>query len=380
MFKKPATLKPASPLRSSARRAFIAHLQALYPALAGAPPEVIQVIVPVGLKQGGATTSAGLRAVIYTDEAGKPFWFEVGHDAGAALQQSQEKKKADGASATSQGKSRAKGGGGGALTKSVEPKLAEVLPTVYALWVMPNLLPRLPTWTQIVDPVLLSGSALMVPGLIPPPHTYPDEFQRYVKLVAEAPSLEYQHEPDRTDASAQAENEASSVPSSSSKPAYHAKPIKSSLVAITPYPSPIPLVLARLEADMDEIVQKRAAGEKGKAATTLHALGDHLWELGGKMATPRPEDVLSFGVLDDKVMPQADTGPAGALDGLENETAAASLESPTAGRGSNGNNHDTDVPDAHQSRKKMASDKFAISGKYSERRGVLLSAILCILS
>lgn len=239
MFKKPPQLKPASPLRSSSRRAFLAHLQALYPALADATPEVLSEVVPNGLRHCGATTSGGQKAVIYTDDHGKPLWFELGPQAGSALQQSEKKNK--------------KGGSGG---PSGGEKLFEVFPTVYALWLAPDILPRLPTWPQIVDPTLLSGSALMIPGLIPPPHTFPADLQH-------------------------ASSSSSSLPT------------KSTIVAITPYPSPVPLVVARLDADMKDIVQKRSVGEKGKAATTIHALGDFLWELGGKGEPPAAEQVAA---------------------------------------------------------------------------------------
>lgn len=235
MFKKPPQLKPASPLRSSSRRSFLAHLQTLYPALADAPPELLSQLVPNGLRHGGATTSGGQKAVIYTNESGKPLWFELGPQAGSALQQSEKNNK--------------KGSGGS--VGDDKDKLFEVFPTIYALWIAPDVLPRLPTWPQIVDPTLLSGSALMIPGCIPQPHTFPPHLQH--------------------------------ASSSSSLPP------KSATIAITPYPSPVPLVVARLDADMQDIVQRRASGEKGKAATTIHAYGDFLWELGGKGEPPKPE-------------------------------------------------------------------------------------------
>lgn len=258
MFKKPATLKPASPLRSSARRAFITHLQSLYPALAHATPEQIAEVVPNGLKQCGATTSGGHKAVIYTDEKGKPLWFEVGHEAGAALQQSQQQHKKQA--------HNGKGKGNG-----VQSNLAEVIPTIYALWIMPNLLPRLPTWPQIVDPTLLGGSALMIPGLLPSPHTFPDNLQWREPAVPSDGTTEG----DKDEPSSSGSN----------------LPRKTSLVAITAYPSPVPLVIARLETDMQDIITKRASGEKGKAASTLHALGDQIWELGGKEDPPSDEEV-----------------------------------------------------------------------------------------
>ena len=231
MFRKPAALKPSTPLRSSARRAFVAHLQALYPVLAVVPPEVLQQVVPTGLKQCSATTSGNQKAVIYTDEHGVPLWFELGDNAGAALQQAQKKPDKNGQSSQAQ-------------------RLAEVIPTVYTLWFVPSLLPRLPTWPQIVDPTLLGGSALMIPGLIPPPNSFPEALNG-------GPS----------------------------------RPPASSLIAITAYPSPVPLVVARLEMNMEDLCRKRAMGEKGKAATPIHTKGDHLWEMGGKKSAPSDGDV-----------------------------------------------------------------------------------------
>lgn len=209
MFKKPPTLKPSTPLRSSVRRGFIAHLQALYPALASAPPETIQQVVPNGLKHCSAITSANQKAIIYTDERGKPLWFELGSNAGEALQQSQRKSNKNG--------------------QQSKPKLAEVFPTVYTLWILPTLLPKLPTWPPIVDPTLLSGSALMIPGLIPPPNTFSQEKDGQVY------------------------------------------PPSSAIISITAYPNTVPMVVARTELDMKEMCQKRAAGEKGKAASTIHS-------------------------------------------------------------------------------------------------------------
>ena len=227
MFKKPPTLKPSTPLRSSSRRAFLAHLQALYPALASAPADKILQVVPNGLKQCSAITSSNQKAIIYTDDKGKPLWFELGPNAGAALQQSQKNS-----------------------SQASPSKLAEVFPTVYTLWILPNLLPRLPTWPQVMDPTLLSGSALMLPGLIPPPNTFPEAQQQ-----------------------------------DGVYPPSHA------IISITAYPATVPLVVARSEMDMKDLCAKRASGDKGKAATAIHTKGDYLWELGGKLSPPSQEEV-----------------------------------------------------------------------------------------
>lgn len=259
MFKKPAVLKAATPLRSSARRAFISQLQSLYPALATASAEIIQQVVPTGLKQCGATTSSGQKAVLYTDESGKPLWFEVGHDAGSALQQSQQLHKEGGHS-----------NHGSKKGSKPPPRLSEVLPTIYCLWIMPWLIPRLPTWPPVVE-ALLRGSSLMTPGLIPPPNTFPKELQEYEVRISE-PSSSKEME---------GEEEHPIVVKSQ-----HDAPQKSSLVSITPYPSSVPLAVARLEIDMVDLCRRRAASEKGKAATTIHHYGDQLWELGGKGSPP----------------------------------------------------------------------------------------------
>ncbi|PWN33590.1 uncharacterized protein FA14DRAFT_180229 [Meira miltonrushii] len=298
MFKKPATLKPASTLKSSARRAFITHLQSLYPALAHATPEQIAEVVPAGLKQCGATTSGGHKAVIYTDEKGKPLWFEVGHEAASALQQSQQ-----------QHKKQAHNGKGKA--NNVQSNLAEVIPTIYALWLMPTLLPRLPTWPQIVDPTLLGGSALMIPGLLPSPHTFPDD-------------LQWREPAEQGDGTTEGDKDGSSSSGSS-------LPQKTSLVAITAYPSPVPLVIARLETDMKDIITKRASGEKGKAASTLHALGDHIWELGGKEDPPNDEEVQTRSAVVQQ--PPSDDAASNVEKGVESITLSDDKPADTAAAG-----------------------------------------------
>lgn len=261
MFKKPPLLKPLTPLRSSSRRAFLAHLQALYPLLALASAERILLIVPIGLKQCSATTSANQKVVIYTDGTGKPLWFELGPNAGAALQQSQKKKS----------------------SQASPSKLAEVFPTVYALWLLPNLVPRLPTWPQVMDPTLLGGSALMLPGLIPPPNTFP-----------EAEQQDGVYPPSHT------------------------------IISITAYPSTVPLVVARSERDMKDLCTMRASGEKGKAATTIHTMGDCLWEMGGSLSPPSQEEV-------DKIDQElASAKVAGDAGGLEQQVGGLTVESNTS--------------------------------------------------
>lgn len=245
MFKRPPQTKAATPLRSSSRRQLLNVLQQLYPVLKWASPEIINELVPNGIKQGSAVNTNGVKVLLYTDpERGRPLWWEAGNDNGAWM----NSKKT--------------------------PANAEILPAIYALWLVPNLLPVLPTWPQVIEGALLGGSALMMPGLLPAPHTF----------IPNAPGW----------------------------------PPKGSLVAITGHPSDVPQVIARTELDMREIVDLRASGQKGKAATTLHAYRDGLWELGGK------------GPLPDKVVPveesHADSDGEVAQHSNEDEAAAALVD------------------------------------------------------
>ncbi|CAO1616281.1 unnamed protein product [Parajaminaea phylloscopi] len=214
MFKRPPSAKTATVLRSSARRHLLAHLTKLYPVLESCPPELVAQVCPESVKHFVATTSAGHKVVVYTGSDSRPWWWEAGNDAGAWIN-----------------------------SKSTQ-KTPELLPTVHTLWLVPNLLPVLPTWPQVVDPALLGGSALMVPGLIPPPNTY------------------------RT------------------SEAHPSRPLKGQLVSIVAYPSEVPLVLARTEMDVAEAERLRAEGAKGKAAAVLHCVGDALADLSGKHKAP----------------------------------------------------------------------------------------------
>lgn len=261
MFKRAPQTKPATPLRSSTRRHLLSHLVSLYPVLAHAPPELIARLLPEGTKQCNALTSTGTKVLIYSEpdvgaKSGQALWFEAGSENGAWM-------------------NTAKGGG----RKSKASALHEVLPTIYTLWLVPNLLPVLPTWAQVIDPALLGGSALMVPGLIPPPHTYA---------------------------------------SSSTHPTI---PPKNALVSIVAHPGNAPQVLARLEMDMQEVIKLREQGGKGKAAVVLHAYKDGLWGLGG---------AEGMGTLPESVQPLESTSEVGegeeeGAEALNGAMAEASL-------------------------------------------------------
>lgn len=255
MFKRPPSTKTTTPLRSSSRRQLIAHLNALYPILASCPPAVLAQVFPEQIRHGGATTTAGHKIVVYSDNAGKPIWWEAGNDAGGWM--------------------NSKAG----QSSSSQPP--EIMPTMVALWVVPNLLPILPTWPQVIEPALLSGSALMVPGLIPPPNTY------------------------------------------MGSALFPSPPGNNQLVAIVGYPDNVPMVLARTEMDISTAAGLRSRGEKGKAAKVLHCAGDGLCQLGGKALQP-PETVqpveISTSETDD--VAAADSQPNGDNDAHHTEDRA----------------------------------------------------------
>ncbi|CAO1634422.1 unnamed protein product [Sympodiomycopsis kandeliae] len=255
MFKRTPQTKPATPLRSSTRRQLVNVLQQIYPILAAAPPEVLNELVPDGVKQGSALNSNGIKVAIYSEpdkgsKPGRPLWWEAGNNNGTWM----NNKKIG--------------------TSSSKASLPEIFPTIYALWIVPNLLPILPTWPQVIEGALLSGSALMVPGLLPAPHTY---------------------------------SESSAHPD---------LPRQGSLVAIAGHPSTVPQVLARLDLDVEKICELRFKGEKGKAATTLHAYQDGLWELGGNGELPAEvTPLLAPKAADNSANTVTDAGTDGPSDG-----------------------------------------------------------------
>ena len=256
MFKRQPTIKPSTALRSSTRRQLLSILQQLYPLLATAPPDVLQAVVPDGLQQRAAVNSGGIKVLIYSEpdkgsKAGRPLWWEAGSDNGNWM----NNKKV------------------GSSSKN----LPEIVPTIYTLWTVPNLLPILPTWPQVVDPALLGGSALMVPGLLPAPHTYT---------------------------------------TSSTHPTL---PVKNDLVIIVAYPSHVPQVLARMEMDVRDATQARAEGQKGKAVKVLHSYKDGLWELGGSGALPESVDALQS---DGDAAASTSSSPVAEADQTLNDQAA----------------------------------------------------------
>lgn len=164
---------------------------------------------------------------------------------------------------------------------------------VYVLWLLPTLLPRIPTEAKLLatpDSALMSGSSLMVPGLIPPPGTYP----------------------------------ASSGP----------PPKKDTFIAITCVGSDVPLVVGRTEMDVEEMIERRGKGEKGKAIKVLHAYWDELWLMGGKGAPPGQDalpDVASLSVKDDAAPAgEAEAAPAAADAEAKEDFKGAEAAAPAA--------------------------------------------------
>ncbi|PWN45492.1 hypothetical protein IE81DRAFT_364125 [Ceraceosorus guamensis] len=258
MFKKAPTIKPSTLVRSSNRRSLIAQLQSQFPAFASASPDLVLKLVPETLHQRNASTHADDKAVLYTDEKGRPLWFEIGNTAGKGAE---------------------KAGKGKGLSK------VEVIPTVYALWLLPTLLPRVPTESKLVasaDSALMSGTSLMVPGFLPPPNTFP---------ISSGSDL----------------------------------PRTGDLISITAQGSSVPLVVGKLEIDMKDIVERRSKGEKGKAVKILHTHWDELWALGGSKEPPSEAalpDVSSLSLATDSSDPAAhgaaaEAGASGAAEKAE---------------------------------------------------------------
>lgn len=269
MFKHTPTVKPSTPLRSSSRRQLLSILQLRYPPLKDAAPELLALLVPDGLKQCSAVSSAGIKLLLYSQpDRGKttasPLWWEAGNDNGSWMN-----NKKIGCAA------------------GPKDKLPEIMPTVYALWILPTLLPVLPTWPQVVDPSLLGGSALMVPGLLPPPHTY------------------------------------------AATDLYATPPVENDLVAIVAYPSRVPQVVARMEMDVSSAADLRAGGEKGKAAKVLHSYKDGLWSLGSKESLPAEPEIVETAPATDAVDALTEQAAATTLaDGQEDSASSSSTAAP----------------------------------------------------
>ncbi|KAE8232711.1 hypothetical protein CF326_g2246 [Tilletia indica] len=258
MFKKSAQLKTSNALKSSERRKLLAHLQAAYPVLAHAPQHILAKLVPDGLRQANALTSSEDKCCFYTDEDGVPLWFELGGHVGVALSSAKGNKRAD-------NKSNKAGAGS---NKTVD---GEVIPTLYALWIHPFILPQLPTWAVVIEDHLLGGSALMVPGLRLPPDTF-----RPCPLTF----------PDA--ASAPSGTESPSTSTAVTSPTQ--LPSANSLVAITQSDSFVPLVVGRLELSGDKLIALRSQAGKGKAARVVHSYRDTIWEMGDKTKPPAESD------------------------------------------------------------------------------------------
>ncbi|KAK0518712.1 hypothetical protein OC842_007707 [Tilletia horrida] len=266
MFKKSAALKTSTRLKSSERRALLAHLQAAYPVLAHAPADVLARLVPEGLRQANALTSAEDKCCFFTDDDGIPLWFELGGHVGVALSAGKGSKNKHAGSKKGGG-----GAGGSSISSSSVARVeGEVIPTLNALWIHPFILPHLPTWPTVIEDHLLGGSALMVPGLRLPPNTFrPCPLQLPTRA---SPGAEEQTSPAQETATA-------------------APPAANTLVAITTDDSIVPLVVGRLELSGEKLAALRSQpGGKGKAARVIHSYRDTIWELGGKLKPPADAD------------------------------------------------------------------------------------------
>lgn len=263
MFKSSPTLKPSSPLRSSDRRKFIQNLQALYPSFKDASivdVELIQTLVPEGLRQANTTTSAGYKAILYSHPNGTPLWFSFSTGPESGLLQS---KNGSGG-----GNGKGKGNGNGNAEMESTPKV-EIIPTVYTLWLFPSLLPRVNTWNKVVQ-VCLGGSSLMAPGLLPEPHTFHSS--------STSTSISHSNGKDSIHSE---QSESQSEEASSDQPSEDSiQP--GSLISIVSYPSSIPLIVARSELSHQEMSEMKIKGGKGKAARIIHCYKDHLWSITKK--------------------------------------------------------------------------------------------------
>ncbi|NWI59173.1 EIF2D factor, partial [Calyptomena viridis] len=106
-------------------------------------------------------------------------------------------------------------------------------PTVYTLWVYPDLLPAFSTWSPVLQK-LAGGADLMLPGVVVPPSGFPQVEQ-------------------------------------------------GTLCAVTLVGNRAPVAIAVATMSTAEMV---AAGMKGKGFAVLHTYLDHLWEHGDKSCPP----------------------------------------------------------------------------------------------
>ncbi|KAK9475052.1 uncharacterized protein V1510DRAFT_436142 [Dipodascopsis tothii] len=149
-----------------------------------------------------------------------------------------------------------------------------LVPTVFTLWKCPFLVPIVLTWTPVIEK-LQNGADLMLPGLIPP--FAPEAVRgRVVAIAAESARS-------------------------------------------------VPLAVGVLDMDLKGVT--RTVGTHGKAAFTVHSVGDELWEMAGgntRLVVPATLDVSR---------PAAATGdpvPAEALAELSVADAAADAAAATA--------------------------------------------------
>ncbi|EJD43636.1 hypothetical protein AURDEDRAFT_88886 [Auricularia subglabra TFB-10046 SS5] len=227
VFKKPfRELKTSAPLRSSDRRKLRARVAAQYPAL---DAEQADLLVPEGIQLARFVASTGEQGTLYTS-GGEPIWFSLG--------------------------------------RAGDREAEDVLPSVYTLWKVPNLVPSLYT-PDAVLPILMGGADLMIPGV----HT----------------------------------SRATLDPL-----------ISGTIVAVRN------IGLGRMVVSGVDV----RPGRKGKAARVLHVVGDALWEMGSK-ADPPPEQEEPFVTTEDpEDLGAAVDAAAATLEGTQLGDASGVQEEP----------------------------------------------------
>ncbi|ORZ06806.1 hypothetical protein BCR41DRAFT_311427 [Lobosporangium transversale] len=206
MFKKPvASLKSFSPLRSSDRRRLRDEILANFPSLREMPPindtPINAIIAPEGLQSAKFTSYIEEPGTLYTDAEGTPLWFKISGN-------------------------------------SSNKKDSLIVPTVYMLWQLPNLIPALTTWNPVVDK-LRNGADLMIPGVI-------------TTHGVHVPDLE-----------------------------------EGALVTILARGNKYPLAIGTMALSGQEIISsKHSQSPKGKAVHILHVHQDQLWAMGNKPDFP----------------------------------------------------------------------------------------------
>ncbi|KAI0298457.1 hypothetical protein B0F90DRAFT_1952301 [Multifurca ochricompacta] len=248
MFKKPpGDIKTSAPLKSSERRKLRARIAERFQLTA----EIADALVPDGLLSQKFSTYNGEPGMFYLSGDGDPLWFSIG-------------KGSD-----------------------------ELIPTVYALWKHPTLLPILTTPAAVI-PVLVGGADLMVPGVVQTPL----EKASVGTLVG----------------------------------------IGVAVAAVVRGP---PLAVGRMAVDPNSIDH---GVTKGKAVLVLHTWKDHLWALGSKKDPPEAVPVAA----------EAEKGGSGGSGG-EGEGEGDNKETGNGGSGgdekrgtTNGGDTTEDVADAPQ--------------------------------